>query len=186
MYGFSVVDGVCPPLFSRAGCTQIGAVIDCEHHAVSARRLAVRAYGLGVDSGHYTMSVDECEPLCTTLPDGFQLPVGVAASALQPKLSAGDGRPDCTREAHGSSCDATMQAVQGQPPDEGLPEHPQRLGGRQLCSRFGGWRDDRGHGREGPNEAEESGSSAAHHPQAESAEHPRGQKLVRVGTCLRP
>ena len=35
VYGFSVVGGSCPPLFSRTGCTQIGAVLDCEHHQVS-------------------------------------------------------------------------------------------------------------------------------------------------------
>ncbi|CAE7399266.1 ppiA [Symbiodinium sp. CCMP2456] len=76
VYGFSIVDGVCPPLFSRAGCTQIGAVIDCEHHAVSARRVGVRSYGLGVDSGHYTMPVDECEDVQHALPDDFKLPAG--------------------------------------------------------------------------------------------------------------
>ena len=62
VYGFSVVEGCCPPLFSRSGCTQIGAVIDCEHHCVSARKLGVKMYGVGRDSGHYTMPVDECDP----------------------------------------------------------------------------------------------------------------------------
>ena len=40
MYGFSIVDGACPPLlFSRPGCTQVGANFDCERHQVSARKL---------------------------------------------------------------------------------------------------------------------------------------------------
>ena len=38
LYGFSIVEGNCPPLFSRSGCTQLGASIDCEKHATSSRK----------------------------------------------------------------------------------------------------------------------------------------------------
>ena len=59
VYGFSVVDGVCPPLFSRSGCTQLGVIIDCEHHTVSSRKLGVKSFGMGRDEGHYTVRIDE-------------------------------------------------------------------------------------------------------------------------------
>ena len=86
VYGFSVVEGCCPPLFSRSGCTQIGAVIDCEHHCVSARRLGVKMYGVGRDSGHYTMSVDECDPGCVVLPGDYRLPPGGDIAPIDPQI----------------------------------------------------------------------------------------------------
>ena len=55
VFGFSVVSGVCPPLFSRSACTQLGIVIDCEHHTLSSRRLGVKSFGMGRDEGHYTI-----------------------------------------------------------------------------------------------------------------------------------
>ncbi|CAE7829188.1 unnamed protein product [Symbiodinium microadriaticum] len=105
VYGFSIVDGVCPPLFSRAGCTQVGAVIDCEHHTVGARKLGVKSYGLCLDSGHYTMPVDECEPLCADLPEDFMLPKGVDVTAISPTVLQLESPPNDSShrsgEAHG-------------------------------------------------------------------------------------
>ena len=74
VYSFSVVEGHCPPLFSRSGCTQVGAIIDCEHHAVSSRKLGVRNFGVGRESGHYTLSIDECDVGGVQLPADFVMP----------------------------------------------------------------------------------------------------------------
>ncbi|CAE7522180.1 unnamed protein product, partial [Symbiodinium necroappetens] len=84
LYGFSIVEGNCPPLFSRSGCTQLGASIDCEKHAVSSRKLGVKNFGVGQDSGHYTLSLDECEPHCVELPADFRMDAGVDAMLVTP------------------------------------------------------------------------------------------------------
>ncbi|CAE7843546.1 unnamed protein product [Symbiodinium necroappetens] len=94
-YGFSIVEGKCPPLFSRSGCTQLGAVIDCERHAVSSRKLGVRTYGVGRESGHYTMSVDECDVGSVELPEDFSMAltldaVPVSDAVLQAKPDSDD------------------------------------------------------------------------------------------------
>ena len=71
VFAFNIVEGNCPPLFSRSGCTQLAAVIHCERHVVSSRKLGVKNYGVGQDSGHYTLQGDDCEPDCAWLPDDF-------------------------------------------------------------------------------------------------------------------
>ena len=90
IYGFSVVEGNegnCPPLFSRSGCSQIGAVIDCDDHSLGAKRLKVRGYGVGRDTGHYTMRVDdECEPACANLPREFRLPASTDIMPVNPEI----------------------------------------------------------------------------------------------------
>ena len=160
VYGFSIVDGVCPPLFSRAGCTQVGVVIDCEHHTVGARKLGIKSYGLCLDSGHYTMPVDECEPLCAELPEDFMLPKGVDVTPISSTVLQLESRPDdrsrCAGETHGlfdrERRRPEMQAVQGSPSDPRLPQH-RRDFGREL--RQGA--DAGGSGGEGPNAQEEAG-----------------------------
>ena len=130
VFGFSVVEGVCPPLLSRSGCTQIGAVIDCELHSVAAKKLGVNAFGLGPESGHYTMSIDECDPACVELPADFELLAGldimpVAASVLQLERDT-DVRLDYLRSTHGCALGHSgVQAMQGTSQDEALPEHPE-------------------------------------------------------------
>ena len=86
IYGFSVVEGNCPPLFSRSGCSQIGAVIDCDDHSLGAKRLKVRGYGVGRDTGHYTMRIDECEPACANLPREFRLPASTDIMPVNPEI----------------------------------------------------------------------------------------------------
>ena len=88
VFGFSVVEGVCPPLFSRTGCTQLGVVIDCEHHTISSRKLGVKSYGLGRDEGHYTICIDEpCSNMSVvSLPPDFRLPVGTDAMKLSSEV----------------------------------------------------------------------------------------------------
>ena len=136
VYGFSVVEGCCPPLFSRSGCTQIGAVIDCEHHSVSARKLGVKTYGVGRESGHYTMPVDECDPGTVTLPGDYRLQIGadIAAIDLQ-TFSAQMPSPSSDNTVARNVCAAEPSLVQDlQEPraqDQGMP--PDRLGRGQLC-----------------------------------------------------
>ncbi|CAE7731049.1 RE2 [Symbiodinium sp. CCMP2592] len=86
VYGFSVVPGSCPPLFSRSGCTQIGAIIDCEHHRVSVRKLGVSAYGVGQETGHYTMPVDECDSGSVQLPEDYRLPLHQDIAAVNAEI----------------------------------------------------------------------------------------------------
>ena len=80
-------------LFSRSACTQLGIVIDCEHHALSSRRLGVKSFGMGRDEGHYTVRIDEFESESAgrELPPDFQLPAGVDASraSRQPQVPSG-------------------------------------------------------------------------------------------------
>ncbi|CAE7743820.1 unnamed protein product [Symbiodinium sp. CCMP2456] len=157
VYGFSIVDGVCPPLFSRAGCTQIGAVIDCEHHCVGARKLGVKSYGLGLDSGHYTMPVDECDPLCAALPEDFMLENGIDVTPVSPavlKLEPPHDSPPRAREAHGllgSRSSPEMQAVPGTSPDARLPDHCGDL--RRQLRQGGHAGGSRGEGQRGTEEA---------------------------------
>ena len=136
VYGFSVVEGCCPPLFSRSGCTAIGAVIDCEQHTLSSRKLKVKAYGLGQESGHYTLPVDEVsEPV--QLPDDFSIPSGMDISMLCSSVLRCQEDPSrhetCSSNApHGRGVDPAMQAVQVPgPPDPRLPTHYGGVG-RQL------------------------------------------------------
>ena len=51
-----------------------GAIIDCEHNAVSSRKLGVRNFGAGRESGHYTLSIDECDVGGVQLPADFVMP----------------------------------------------------------------------------------------------------------------
>ena len=99
IYGFSIVEGKCPPLFSRSGCTQLGAVIDCERHAVSSRKLGVRTYGVGRESGHYTMSVDECDVGSVKLPEDFSMALTLGCRARVRRSFASQARSPRSRIA---------------------------------------------------------------------------------------
>ena len=57
-----------------------------EHYCVSARKLAVKMYGVGQDSGRYTMPVDECDPGCAVLPGDHRLPAGVDIAVVDPHI----------------------------------------------------------------------------------------------------
>ena len=111
VFAFSIVEGSCPPLFSRSGCTQLAAVIDCERHVVSSRKLGVKNYGVGQDSGHYTLNVDDCEPDCACLPEDFRVESGhdavpIHASVLQERASSDSPPP---RQPHGRDKPSKMQ-----------------------------------------------------------------------------
>ncbi|CAE7534115.1 unnamed protein product, partial [Symbiodinium microadriaticum] len=84
VYGFSIVEGVCPPLFSRSGCTQLGVVIDCEHHSISSRRLGIKSFGLGRAEGHYTLCIDDSgmDVAAIDLPRDFRLGAGMDAMSI--------------------------------------------------------------------------------------------------------
>ncbi|OLP94025.1 hypothetical protein AK812_SmicGene23987 [Symbiodinium microadriaticum] len=84
VYGFSFVEGVCPPLFSRSGCTQLGVVIDCEHHSISSRRLGIKSFGLGRAEGHYTLCIDDSgmDVAAIDLPRDFRLGAGMDAMSI--------------------------------------------------------------------------------------------------------
>ncbi|CAE7410031.1 TY5A, partial [Symbiodinium microadriaticum] len=88
VFGFSVVDGVCPPLFSRSGCTQLGIIIDCEHRTLSSRKLGVKSFGMGQDEGHYTVRIDEftTDMSWRELPEDFRLPSRTDAMILMPEV----------------------------------------------------------------------------------------------------
>ena len=102
VYGFSVVEGCCPPLFSRAGCSAIGAVIDCELHTLSSRKLKVKSYGLGQERGHYTVPVDESSfMLC--LPSDFSMPSGVDIVPLCPEVLRCQGSPRLDTSANSTT-----------------------------------------------------------------------------------
>ena len=186
VYGFSIVDGVCPPLFSRAGCTQVGAVIDCEHHTVGARKLGVKSYGLCLDSGHYTMPVDECEPLCADLPEDFMLPKGVDVTAISPTVLQLESPPNDSShrsgEAHGildreRRC-PKMQAVQGSSSIPRLPQHRRDLG-RELRQGV----DAGGPGGEGPDDKEEASRSAETFDAEAGGERGDDQQRARRAEC---
>ena len=169
VYGFSVVEGCCPPLFSRSGCTQIGAVIDCEHHCVSARKLGVKLYGVGRDSGHYTMPVDECDPGGTALPGEYRLPRGGDIAAVDPQIFSAqtqgppadlDHQPShhvCASEPSSMSDLQEPRASNSRLPAGGLRR-------RELCDDLLG-RDGAGWGRgaepRSEGRAEDSGQSRA-------------------------
>lgn len=64
LLAFSVVGGPCPPLLSKQSHTQLGIMIDTEHHTMSSKKVNVRNYGLAeTKAGHYTMSIDEFSSL---------------------------------------------------------------------------------------------------------------------------
>ena len=66
----SVVPGECPPLLSKPACTQLGMVIDTEHHTVSSRKLKVTNYGLAQTfGGHYALPIAEFDPQSPPLHD---------------------------------------------------------------------------------------------------------------------
>ena len=66
----SVVPGECPPLLSKPACTQLGMVIDTEHHTVSSRKLKVSNYGLAQTfGGHYALPIAEFDPQTPPLHD---------------------------------------------------------------------------------------------------------------------
>ena len=66
----SVVPGECPPLLSKPACTQLGMVIDTEHHTVSSRKLKVSNYGLAQTfGGHYALPIAEFDPQLPPLHD---------------------------------------------------------------------------------------------------------------------
>ena len=152
VFGFSVSEGVCPPLFSRTGCTQLGVVIDCEHHTISSWKLGVKSYGLGRDEGHYTICIDEpCSNMSVvSLPPDFRLPVGTDAMKLSSEVLL---EKELVMEPRGSSANdgsrilrasagADLQTMQlGRPQDEALPDAGGGIRGR------GGVRDDCGSGR---------------------------------------
>ena len=180
VYGFSVVEGCCPPLFSRSGCTQIGAVIDCEHHCVSARKLGVKRYGVGRDSGHYTVPVDECEPGCAVLPGDYCLPSGADIAAVDPQVfSAQMSSPltDRTLSNHVLGAEpSTMPNLQEpRASHPGLPSGG--FGRRDLRDDvFGGDGTGRGRGSEPRQEecSQDPGSGAA-------TSHGPGDKGILVG-----
>ena len=158
IYSFSIVEGSCPPLFSRSGCTQLGANIDCERHTVSSRRLGVKNYGVGQDSGHYTLSVDECEHDCADIPSEFRVEAGLDAMPVNPAvLRAPEPSVDpLSSEANGSSGRPEMQAVpEPGPQDQGVPDDRDRgvRGRRQLPSG--------GHGPRRGAETEANGATSA-------------------------
>ena len=140
VYGFSVISGNCPPLFSRPGCSQIGAVIDCESHTLGSKKLGIRNYGLSCESGHYTMNIDEFEPAEVCLPDDYQLPstldiAPVHASALRDHMTAhticASPPSSITAASHGhvlATESSHMQDLPGPPPDQGVPP-----GGHGRC-----------------------------------------------------
>ena len=172
VYGFSVVEGACPPLFSRPGCTQIGAVIDCEHHKVSVRRLGVKSYGVGQESGHYTMSIDEVDASCICLSEAFRMPEGadivpVIASALSVSMTSETPSFEPLSPVHGHTFEpSSMPAVQQlRASDEGLPASG--LGRGQLRDDVPSpHRDDRGRGPgtppQGGTEEDDAGSGLRH------------------------
>ena len=138
VYGFSVVEGVCPPLFSRSGCTQLGVVIDCEHHSISSRRLGIKSFGLGRAEGHYTLCIDDSgmDVAAIDLPRDFRLGAGMdAMSICSEVLPEKPEKPVCSSSdfAHGSSLGARAQAsVQTmqvpRPQVSGLPDAAEHLG----------------------------------------------------------
>ena len=71
IYGFSVVKGACPPLFSGPGCTQDGAVID-EHPQGVHSETRVTLRNIGQERGHFSMSVDDVDAIVICLPSSFQ------------------------------------------------------------------------------------------------------------------
>ena len=138
VYGFSIVEGVCPPLFSRSGCTQLGVVIDCEHHSISSRRLGIKSFGLGRAEGHYTLCIDDSgmDVAAIDLPRDFRLGAGMdAMSICSEVLPEKPEKPVCSSSdfAHGSSLGARAQAsVQTmqvpRPQVSGLPDAAEHLG----------------------------------------------------------
>ena len=143
VYGFSVVDGVCPPLFSRSGCTQLGVIIDCEHHTVSSRKLGVKSFGMGRDEGHYTVRIDEFSGGMSTreLPSDFCLPEGTDAMMMLPEVLL-ETEPEATQcrapvvdgssEPGGSASEVQAMQLLG-PPNQGMSAAGGDLRGRGVC-----------------------------------------------------
>ena len=153
VYGFSVVEGCCPPLFSRSGCTDLGAVIDCALHTISSRKLKVKSYGLGQESGHYRLSVDGV-PDRPSLPHDSQLASCVDVAPLCSEvLRSQETPPPIARfddnQPHGRGNRASsMSTVLREPPDQGLPvDH---RGVRRQLPEGGDDRRGPGRGDEGP------------------------------------
>ena len=86
----SVVPGECPPLLSKPACTQLGMVIDTEHHTVSSRKLKVSNYGLAQTfGGHYALPVAEFDPQSPPLHDP-EVPSHVEAIPVYVSDALGD------------------------------------------------------------------------------------------------
>ena len=138
IYGFSVVEGNCPPLFSRSGCSQIGAMIDCDDHSLAVKKLKVRSYGVGRDTGHYTMRVDECEPACGSLPRDFRLPENLDIMPIDPEIlwpsaELAPGTPIAPPQAQVQRQPSSMQDLQAVgSQDQGLPSDWGGVRGRSL------------------------------------------------------
>ena len=49
------------PTVLTSGVHSSWAVINCERQQISARKVGVKSYGVGQESGHYIMLVDEVD-----------------------------------------------------------------------------------------------------------------------------
>ena len=60
LLALSVVEGSCPPLFSRHGCTSVGMKIDTAFHSVEVKRLGVNGYKVTQSpQGHDLLTIND-------------------------------------------------------------------------------------------------------------------------------
>ena len=74
----SVIEGPCPPLYSRQGCSHLGMRINTDTHTVDMRKLSVRDHPVKVSpAGHYLLEVADFanKPLLSEVIDRGDRPV---------------------------------------------------------------------------------------------------------------